>query len=295
MKKKSTVILCILLVMMMGILPKQGQAVTFEDVPRSTWLWDTTEIINSGEEILTFLVDKKVKVVYLQVNPTVPTEAYKAFISRAHVNGIQIHALDGAPNWVAPKGINHQRAFFAWVKNYQAGALEAERFTGIHLDVEPYLYSGWTSNYKKTVLSYQTLISEAVLEAEQLNLPIAFDIPFWFDEKTYNNTYGKGNLASWVIQKAGHVTIMAYRDQALGQNGIIELVRNEMNEARKLNKQITIAVETTPSSEANFVTFYEEGPEHMEQQLRMVRDQYADYSSFSGFAIHSLAGWMNMK
>lgn len=295
MKKKSIVFLCVLLVMMMGILPKQGQAVTFEETPISTWLWDTTEIVNNGEGIVTFLVEKKVKVVYLQINPNVPIEAYKTFIHRATSNQIQIHALDGAPNWVAPKGINHQRALFEWVKGYQAEALETERFTGIHLDVEPYLYSGWTSNYKKTVLSYQTLISEAVHEAEQLHLPIAFDIPFWFDEKTFNNTYGKGNLASWVIQKVGHVTIMAYRDQALGQNGINELVKNEMNEARKFNKQVTIAVETTPSSEANFVTFYEEGPEHMDQQLRIVRDQYADYSSFSGFAIHSLAGWMNMK
>ncbi|QOR67004.1 amidase [Cytobacillus suaedae] len=295
MMKKYTVLLCVLLVMVMGIFPKQGQAVTFEDTPRSTWLWDTTEIVNNSDEILTFLVDKKVKVVYLQVNPTVSIEAYKAFINRATSNQIQIHALDGAPDWVAPKGITHQRSFFTWVEGYQAEALETERFTGIHLDVEPYLYSGWTSNYKKTVLSYQNLLSEAVLEAEQLNLPIAFDIPFWFDEKNYNNTFGKGNLASWVIQKAGHVTIMAYRDQALGQNGINELVQNEMNEARKYNTQVTIAVETTPSSEATYVTFYEEGLEHMEQQLRIVRDQYADYSSFSGFAVHSIAGWMNMR
>jgi hypothetical protein len=295
MKKKKTIFLCMILVMMMSIFPKQGQAITFEETPISTWVWDTTEIVTKGDEILTFLVEKNVKTVFLQVNSDVPVEVYKAFIKSATANQIQIHALDGAPNWVAPKGINYQRAFFAWVKKYQAGALETERFTGIHLDVEPYLYSGWESNYKKTVLAYQTLVAEVIGESEQLKLPIAFDIPFWFDEKTYNNTYGKGNLASWVIQNAEHVTIMAYRDKALGQNGIVELVKNELNEARKYNKHVTIAVETTPSSEANFVTFYEEGPEHMEQELRVVRNHYADYSSFSGFAIHSLAGWMNMK
>ncbi|MFP3471655.1 hypothetical protein R0J90_16555, partial [Micrococcus sp. SIMBA_144] len=82
--------------------------------------------------------------------------------------------------------------------------------------------------YGKTVLNYQKMVNIAVDRSNSLQLPLGMDIPFWFDEKTYNNEFGNGNLAQWVIGQTEEVGIMAYRDLAIGENGIIELVRNEM-------------------------------------------------------------------
>ncbi|HEY9578067.1 MAG TPA: hypothetical protein VIR64_10370 [Pseudobacillus sp.] len=131
--------------------------------------------------------------------------------------------------------------------------------------------------------------------SQRLGLPLAVDIPFWFDEKSYSNTLGKGRLSEWVIANMDFVTIMAYRDTAAGQNGIIEHVRNEMNFAAAKNKKVSIGVETISSAEADFVSFYEEGEMYMWEQLDSTRSYYKQLSSFNGFAIHSLHGWMKLQ
>jgi hypothetical protein len=262
---------------------------------KSTWLWHTDEIIQNSTKIVDFASQNGVTTVYLQINKNIAEQHYRNFIKSATEKGVKIYALDGAPDWVSPKGAVHQDQFFSWLKAYQSKVQPNERFTGVHLDIEPYIYSGWNSNYKKTVLAYQTLISKAAVASKSLGLPFGVDIPFWFDEQTYNNTFGKGNLSSWIISQSDTTTIMAYRDQAEGQNGIIELVRFEMNEAKRQGKKIEIAVETLQSSEGNFLSFFEEGSAHMNSQLSIVQTEFEGYTSFQGFGIHYLQSWMNLK
>lgn len=257
----------------------------------STWLWDTEAIITQGDKILSFLQQNHVGQVYLQVNPQLNHNVYRSFIEKATNKKIKIHALDGAPNWVANGGNKHQDQFFAWIKQYQKSASSNQKFSGVHLDVEPYIASGWSTDYNGTVLSYQQLIKKAVQYSKQLNIPLGVDIPFWFDEKSFNNKFGKGSLASWVIQTVDSITIMAYRDKANGPNGIIELVSNEVDLCKKYRKPLIIGVETGESSEANYVTFYEEGQAYMLSQLNQVQATYPSQK----IAIHSLQSWMLMK
>lgn len=277
--------------MQTSIKPSKVEAAT--NLSLSTWLWDTATIQSKGNEILSFLEKHQVNQVFLQVNNKIPSTGYKAFIAKATSKNIKVHALDGAPDWVGSKGETHVKSFFDWVKAYQKQALPNERFAGIHLDVEPYLHSSWNANYSKAVISYQTLLTNAKKYSQELTLPLGADIPFWFDEKTYNNKLGKGDLASWVIRTVDYVSIMAYRDQATGPNGIIELAKNEVLFATSLGKPVIIGVETGKSEEANYVSFYEEGQTYMFQQLEKVRATYSTPNV--SFAIHYLHSWMAMK
>jgi hypothetical protein len=239
--------------------------------------------------VIAYLSGNNANQVYLQINRSIPNTVYKQFISKASAAGIQVHALDGAPNWVSSKGSTYLNSFFTWVKNYQASAAPAEKFAGVHLDVEPYLFSGWTSNYKSTVLSYQNILLSAKTLAAQAELPLGADMPFWFDEHTYNNKLGKGNLAQWVIGTVDSPTIMAYRDTA---PAIADIISNEVNMARAAGKTLVIGVETGATSEGDFITFYEEGKSYMEGELSAVQSQYGGNVEF---AIHYLESWMNMK
>lgn len=285
------------LVLLMGFGPLQTlsqpiKAHANAGVPTATWLWNTSTIAAQGNEILSFAGNNQVKQIYLQVNKSIPFDTYKTFIQKATEKGIEIHALDGSPQWVSSKGSAYSKEFFNWVGNYQKSASQTQRFTGIHLDIEPYLYSGWNSKFKNTVLAYQNIINHAAVTSEQLGLTFGIDIPFWFDEIAYSNTYGKGNLANWAIKTTSFTTIMAYRDQAAGGNGIIELVRNEVQYASSLGKPIVIGVETGKSEEANLVSFYEEGAAHMYSQLSLVKSAYPQPDVT--FAIHHLHSWMIM-
>lgn len=260
----------------------------------STWLWDTNQIVTNREAILEFLENKQVSHVYLQINRSINVDQYKQFIKEASARQIKVYALDGAPEWgPSSKAFTN---FLNWVSAYQTSAAEGEKFSGIHLDVEPYLTSQWTTNYSGAVLKYQNVILTAANTAKTLGIPFAADIPFWFDEMNVKNKYGKGNLAEWVIKNTSEITIMAYRDKAVGPNGIIELAKYEMNLAASLNKGVTIAVETMNlGSSDGFLTFYEEGQNAMDQELALVSDAYKDYSSFKGVAVHHVGSWMELR
>lgn len=295
---KKAFVLVLILCMLEGMTVTMNHQKTLamkKTEPLSTWLWDTSVLAADAAELLTFMEQNQVTDVFVQINKTIPARVYKNFIKKASSKGINVHALDGAPNWVSNQGLMLERSFFSWVNQYQLKALPEEQFSGIHLDVEPYLYSGWTSQYAKTVFAYQSLLIDSKQSAQALGLPLTVDIPFWFDEKSYSNKYGKGKLSDWVIANTDSITIMAYRDGALGPNGIIEAVKNEMNDAALQNKKVSIGIETVKSSEGNYVSFYEEGQSYLAEQLGMIEARYQNLSSFNGFSVHSIHSWMNMK
>ncbi|MFE8701394.1 amidase [Cytobacillus sp. FJAT-54145] len=261
-----------------------------EFVPVSTWLWDTEAIHTNKDEVLKFLITKHVNTVFLQINQDIPFETYEHFIRQARSHNIEIHALDGAPDWGKSKG--KMDNMFGWLRTYQQQAVPNEKFSGVHIDVEPYLHEQWNRNQANAVMQYQTLLIEAKKQSNRLGLPIGIDIPFWFDEIKFQNKYGKGDLASWVIRKADSATLMAYRDRVEGPNGIIELIKFEVQLAQKIGKPIIIGVETGKSEEADYVSFHEEGEAYMFKQLKQVQ---ANYNGNVTYAIHHLQSWMRME
>ena len=261
----------------------------------STWLWNPSEIVNNSDDIISFLVKNKVKVLYLQIDYSMNYAIYRNFISKATKNNIIVEALDGSPEWVSANGNTLQNTFFHWLTKYQKASSLNEQFKGVHLDVEPYLNGQYSTNPNKTISKYQDFLLASKSSCNKLNLNLGIDIPFWFNEVRYNTIYGSGNLSEWVFQNIKTITIMAYRDIATGDNGINKIAETEMNLCQKYNIKATIAVETGSLPDTPFVTFFEEGKFYMYNELNSVYINYRTNSSFNGFAIHYLDSWMNMK
>lgn len=272
--------------------PANADAIGLSEDVRATWLWNPWMFVQDEAGTLAFLESKNVNKVYVQIDRDISKAKYRSFIEKASVRGMEIYALDGAASWVAPKGYTNQNQLMAWLTDYQNNSTDAARFTGVHLDVEPYLYSGWNTNRAATVKSYQALLERANVSTAKLALPLEVDMPFWFDEIPYKNTYGSGLLAEWVISKTAGVTIMAYRDSA---PMIIEIVKNEMVMAQKYGTRIVVGVETGVTDEGSIITFAEEGEAFMEQELQKVADHYANSPAYKGNAIHHVGSWLTLK
>ena len=258
---------------------------------KATWLWNPWMIYNDEAETLAFLESKDVNKVYVQIDADIPAGIYESFIEKAGALGMAIYALDGAPDWVAPTGFTQQDRLMSWLSVYQKGAAPAQKFAGVHLDVEPYLYSGWNTNRATTVKAYQALLTKAKSSTAALKLPPEADLPFWFDEISYKNTYGKGILAEWVIANTHSVTLMAYRDSA---ETINELVKNEIAYGEKYGKKVVIGVETDQTDEGDALSFYEEGEAFMNNELAAVTAHYSASKGFGGIAIHHVDSWKTM-
>ncbi|GAE34267.1 hypothetical protein [Halalkalibacter akibai] len=262
----------------------------------STWLWNPYEIVDNSIEVLLFLEQNGVTDLYLQVDRDIAIRHYQTFIAQASQRKINVHALDGAPSWATKQGKRQYDPVISWLRNYQAQSTSEQRFKGIHLDVEPYLVQEWNSNRQKTIEYYQQALISFQTLAKELKLVYSNDIPFWFDEISFNNKpYGKGNLSEWLINQSDFITIMAYRNMADGPNGIIELVKNEINYALKQHKKVVIGVETMKSLEGSHISFADKGQSYMEKELLKVEVAYQSTVSFSGFAYHHYASWKQLK
>jgi len=297
--KLSKLLAIILLVLTLIIPSNLAHAETnlsfLNTVNLSTWLWNTEEIVSNSDNIINFLAQNKVRVLYLQIDYNLKNDYYKKFISKAWSKNISVQALDGSPNWVSTNGEKLQSDFFNWLTKYQKVSLANERFKGIHLDVEPYENEQYSLSPNVVIQKYQEFLLTSKTISNKLNLNLGIDIPFWFYGTQYSTKYGKGNLAEWIFKNIKTVSIMAYRDIATGENGINNIAKAEMDLGKKYNVKVTIAVETGYLPASTFVTFYEEGQSYMYNQLNIVYQNYNMNSTFAGFAIHYLDSWMNMK
>lgn len=261
--------------------------------PKATWLWHTSEIIDQPTKILAFLDENNVSELYLQINVDLPVDIYQNFIEQTTAHHIKVYALDGAPHWAAKQQPLHD--FFRWVEKYQSVSTDAQQFVGVHLDIEPYISRAWKSDLLTTTENYQQAILFAEEKSKHLGLHFGIDIPFWFDARFYNNSLGKGVLSEWLIDHSDSLSVMAYRNNARGRNGIIKLSQSEVDYAEATGKQIRIAVETGKSSEGNYLSFYGKNNSYMNTHVNEVAEAFKHHDSFKGIAIHSLRSWMKRQ
>ncbi|UUZ90214.1 hypothetical protein LJK87_30125 [Paenibacillus sp. P25] len=213
--------------------------------------------------------------------------AYRSFIKTAAGYGIEVHALDGAPEWALPVNRQYITDLVNWVKSYNASVLVNERFAGIQLDVEPYLLPEWSTDQGTVVTGWQQALAYFHdLVKQNTSLTTAAATPFWLD--TIYMPDGSGTLSEAIIAKLDETAIMSYRDNA---QEVADLAATELASADRFGKKLWISVETTSLPDTPFVTFYEEGKAEMERQLAIIDGLVSTHPSYAGIAVHDYAGW----
>jgi hypothetical protein len=259
------------------------------DSKRTTWIWHTKDITENSQDTVNFLISQNVSRVYLQIHYSLDFETYRSFIKTLSENNIEAFALDGAPKWV--HSMKYLDRMLAWVELYNHSSSENEEFKGIQLDVEPYVLQSWNTDQKEIVKDFEKLIINASTFAKKEDLQLDVVIPFWFDKINASQS----SLAEWVIKHTDSTTVMAYRDKAIGRNGILSLSETEVTLAEKYEKEITLAVETNKNSEHTHVSFYEEGRSFMEEIIKIVEEANLQNDSFYGIGVHDYSGWKELK
>ncbi|MET3292951.1 UNVERIFIED_CONTAM: hypothetical protein ABID98_005648 [Brevibacillus sp. OAP136] len=263
--------------------------------PKATWLWQSQLISSEPEQIIAFAKEHGVTLLYVNFSPTRKAAEYQAFIKKATASGIAVHALGGERSW----GLEQNRPrLLAWVDlvlAYNAGVSKEERFTGIHLDIEPYLLPEWKTKQSDVIGQWMGNIKAYTAKVRKTPaLEIGCDIPFWLDSIALPND-AAASFGKWLIAQHDHTAVMAYRDRAVGSNSISALSAQELAFADELGKRIFVAVEAKKSGEGNFVSFAEEGKTYMNAQLAKLSLLLSEHPSFAGNAVHSYEYWKTMK
>lgn len=262
---------------------------------KATWLWHTELIVSEPNKILSFSKEQGVDLIYLQIDTSQKPAYYQSFIREAHRAGVEVHALSGSPKWALRENRGKLLALTNWLLAYNQSVTEEEKFTGLHLDIEPYLLPEWKTGQKSVIQQWMENVEAYVdLARQDPGLEIGCDIPFWLDKYFLPDAPDMA-LSEWLIAQHDQVAIMSYRDRAEGPNSISALVPQELGWADELGKKIMLGVETKQSNEGNFVSFYEEGVQYLNQELSKLPALLADHPSFSGIAVHSYEHWKELK
>lgn len=253
----------------------RGETLNAKDIPKSTWIWDATSLADVDIQML---VEQHVKKVYVQVDQAVPIEEYIAFSDTAQQHHIAVYALDGARTWVENSTEAYQTK--KWIMQMQQ---RYKLFVGVHLDIEPYTLKTYAQQKQRLFENYFAILKSYRVMTNEQGLTLEVDMPFWYDEEYYDNRYGSGLVSEFLIRQTDEVAVMAYRDTA---EAILEITKSERAYAMKKGKSLTIAVETHPSEEGDYISFATKSPDYFEQQLEAV---YAKTRLPIG--IHHITSW----
>jgi hypothetical protein len=181
--------------------------------------------------------------------------------------------------------------FIYWVKAYNNSSRSAERFNGIHLDVEPYVLPQWRYDQDTLIGHWMDTLSGFVEEVKSDSyLTTGADFPVWLDRFLVPD--GKGDtttLTDWFFGRLDQITLMAYIDNA---PDIVKAVTKELHQAA--GKPVIIGMETMDNDEAN-TSFYALGRSQLTGELNTVVQALSGLPSYAGYAIHEYDSWVMLR
>jgi hypothetical protein len=242
---------------------------------RAMWLWGA----DPAAEVISWATRQNISEIFVYVSPTVLTDGglgrLQELKERAVAQRIKLRALGGETEWVT----DHAAAL-AW----QRTVVRTGLFDGIHLDVEPYLTDGWTTDLQATETAYLKLL-DRMRSASTLQLEV--DVPFWFGQYTV----GRRNLADEVLRRVNGVTVMSYRDTATGPNSMLAISQDWLTRGRAAGKRVRLAAETGELADCLHCTFHEEGAAALRLELAKVDSATRQTAAFGGIAVHHYGAW----
>ncbi|HAL73496.1 MAG TPA: hypothetical protein DCM45_00210 [Clostridiales bacterium] len=261
-----------------------------------TWWWNAQFIRTETDRDLRlqFLQDEGVSEIYLYYGGVVWDKYYRQFIAACQTRGIRVAALGGDAGWLSDEGFAGYQRWLARIAQYQADASESEKFYGLHLDFEP----GQNPEYAKDPSAMAGQVSRVYDLGRQFSdehaLIFEADVSMWIDDPEHLMPDGAEQVAlgEYIARRVDTLSIMAYRDTAREQyQSALPMIRI----ARQYNRKVIMGSETGQSTEAEFVSYFEEGKAVLQkEQVRLIGLMDKEDVEY-GLAVHYVESWFELK
>jgi hypothetical protein len=233
----------------------------------SLWVWHTKDLLAGGggavAELLDLAQQAGVRRIYLQVpshldEPGVQRDLRTA-ITAITAAGVELLALDGAPGYALPGGRRELGQTVARILDYNRAAPPGAQFSGIHLDVEPYLLPEWGRDRDAVISSFLAMLEEVGAQAATDDLVLDVALPFWFDgvavREPAGDSFTTTSLTAEVLRRADSIAVMDYRTEVGTSNGVLALGAAELATGAELGRHVWLGLETTRLPDETFVRF----------------------------------------
>lgn len=277
--------------------------------PRAVWMWEAESYAllkspRAAKRAIKFLKSKGVGTLYLYADAYKgrsliqdKPKLYRKLIRRLNKEGLNAYALLGSwhlrtHEYVLPGRRAEALAMFGRVLDYNASAAPEERFAGVNLDIEPHMLDAWETDREGLLLNFLDLGRALMtLKARSgLDLAVGPAIPFWLDGIELEWEGRRKPASEHVLDVYDYAALMAYRDRASGDDGIIRHAGSELAYAGSLGKRVAVGVEVTPN-EVKKVSFSRLGEADLERELALAAGAFSPEPAFAGFVIHHYASY----
>ncbi|HET6435387.1 MAG TPA: hypothetical protein VFG18_06735 [Xanthomonadaceae bacterium] len=277
---------------------------------RAVWVWerDAYAMVESrtmADEAFAFLRDKDVNVLYLYADAwqgrnliVDRPQAYRRFIARAHDDGFKVYALLGSAylkteEYVLPGRLDEAGAMFQRVLDYNAAAAEGERFDGVNYDIEPHLLDAWDTRRTELLLGFLDMTADFARRkaASGQRLAIGPAMPFWWDNIRIEWRGNTRPMSEHVADLTDYVALMDYRNEAEGNDGIVDHAEAEIAYAARAGRKVVIGLELSPS-EPRKVTFNHLTEADLAREMRLTERALGASPAFGGFVLHHYRGYV---
>jgi len=236
------------------------------------------------------------------------------YITVMNRRGVSVFAASGNTDWSMPKNRPIPLGIQNFVHKYNR--IHESKFSGVEFDIESYNQKGFPEasfTEKSLVLTEFLDTVDEIADSHQAyinetgdtSFELGFAIPYWFDNANQNI-----RSVSWQ-EKTGpvlfhlldrlnqlpssNVVVMAYRDAATGNDGIIYHSRTEIEyaQSRAQNVNIIIGVEVT-DVEPEKITFFGKTDAELSNEIKIVYDEFSKSNVLGGTAINDLEGYKKL-
>jgi len=235
-----------------------------------------------------------IKTVFALIDRGMGNDAWQSFMTRCNEKGISVEALMGDPQWIINKSTDNgptlQRQL-DWIKQYHNNVPKNARFTGIHMDVEPWVVKGWDTNQEAYVNSLVSIADRVTSFAKTANLSVTADLPFW----AHSIPCKGSTLGTCMLARLDAATFMTYRNTA--QN-LIDLATPLLKTAETAtpNKRVWLSVETKADvEEAELISYAGKSVGTLLDDMATAEKFAAQYKNFAGIAIHHYKDFIALR
>jgi len=321
-----------ILATLMTPIPKQSpqiaSAQTWNEGNYASWVWGNPVVVPEADMIskLDFAKVAKIKVVMLDTTQYVAQwqrgrltgdtsvvanyrASIKKFLDLANARGIKVEALMGGTTLANPDMVQIVYDTFDFVADFNTRPINTVKFSGVHYDIEFYNQLNFRTNQNNLTQNFFKMVQKLIARTNivtQTNPSFTLN----FDISSTMDGTGSWELINWngVIKPTTFhlidmleatmnpaITIMAYRNYALGGGGTLYLVKNEFDYVVSKKTKIWVGQETDNADPNPVVTFYGKSLSYVQVEFAKIITELSTKSAFAGISVHTLKSYQAMK
>ena len=244
-----------------------------------------------------FAARNQVEELYLGGSDLLPgrATALAGFLEEARDRNLRVSLVLGRNAWLSAEGRAEAMAQVQAVLAFTRAQRQANRPApaALHLDLEPQALPGWHKDWVALSQAYLDLL-EAVKGGLNGEVPLAVDIPVWWDQRRLAWRGHTRPLCAWVMTLADRIVLMDYRVET---KEILAGAKGNLRLAAAMGRPVVVglAVHCSSDPDNRATSFCRKGGKALGKAMAEVDHKLAGRAGYGGMAVFTLEDWQVLR